>query len=119
MSLCSLGDIVPDFVVDKLDLPLLIFDRVSFSILFWTLDLVLVKPFYRVDVGKSEERPRGSFEFGVELFNEGCRSRVGQQKIDGFADLYDRLRINRAMILSWITHDVFDIFHKIFEGDER
>jgi hypothetical protein len=66
---------------------LLVFDDVAFRVFSWVLDVMIVQPFNGVYIGNSKERPGRWFKVGVELFDEGCRSRVGEKSVNGFANL--------------------------------
>ena len=51
------------------------------------LDTVIVQPFDGVYIGHSREGPCWCFKVGVELFDEGCRGRLGEKDVNSFTNL--------------------------------
>jgi len=87
LPLSSFGDVVPDGVLDHLDLPLLVLDDVTIGVLGFVFDTVFVEPFNGVYVGETKERTGGGLEVRVKLLDEGAGILIFQEAVDGFTDL--------------------------------
>jgi hypothetical protein len=118
LPLSSFGDIIPYLMVNHFDLAMLILYRISISILFGVLNAMLVKPFNGINIGESQEWPRGFLKLGVKLSDKGSGGRVAEEYVYGFADLEEpdiaiHITMNRKR-----TYDIFDVVHKILKCDE-
>ncbi len=99
LALRRLRDVVPDYVVDELHLPVGALDGVALCVLGGVLDPVLVEPRDGVDVGHAQERPRGSGEVRVELLDERGRGWISEECVDGLADLHLRGKQGTSRVL--------------------
>jgi hypothetical protein len=121
LTLCGLGDVVPDGVRDHRGLAICVFDDVAIRVLVLAFDLVFVQPGDGVDVGEAHERTRWLREGGVELFDQRLAGFVLQEFVHRVTDLL--VSASEYVVGAfWVSlvgpYNRFNVVQEIVEGDE-
>ena len=116
-ALSGLSNVVTNGMVDHLRVALLVLDDVTIGVLLFVLNAVFVEPLNRVYIGHAQEWTSGCGEVGVELLDQCCGGRVGEEAVDCFTDL-DAFQW-AAMTYRIVAYNFFNMSHQIVEVNER